>query len=170
MPLLPNPRWEKYCQGIASGLKPGRAAKEAGYSKNGNNQSRLKTLPEIQKRIEELRMAIHEVTIQKSGVDKKAVIRSIEQTREAAKAAMQYGAALKADELLGKTIGMFIERREIGRAGEFEGLSDKREIVEAIIARIEHSPEGGDVGSVAGGERESGEEPDIVYQTGVDDG
>jgi phage terminase small subunit len=170
MPILPNPRWEKYAQCVASGMTPGRAAASAGYAKSGNNQGRLKTIPEVARRIEEVRIQLYEATIKKSAVEKSHVIQSIIETREAAKAAMQYGAALKADELLGKTIGMFIERREIGRAGEFEGLSDKREIVEAIIARIEHSPEGSDVGSVAGGEGESGEEPDIVHQTGVDDG
>jgi hypothetical protein len=58
--------------------------------------------------------------------------------RRLARETGQVGAAVRATELLGKQLGMFIERREQGSPGAFDELSDeqlKQQLVERFCAR-----------------------------------
>jgi hypothetical protein len=82
--------------------------------------------------------------------------------RELALGLKQVGAALRADELLGKAIGLFIERSEVGKPGNFEGISDRGEIIQAILERLGVHSGGNGPSEVDGSERGSREQPDIV--------
>ena len=55
--------------------------------------------------------------------------------RELAREKGQTAAAIRAAELLGKELGMFIERREQGKPGDFSDLPDE-ELDRRIIAQL----------------------------------
>jgi len=54
MPVLPNPRHEKFAQGLSRGLTADQAYQDAGYSANRGNAATLKQRQSIQDRVSEL--------------------------------------------------------------------------------------------------------------------
>src|SRR5262245_27187680 len=123
MPTLKNPKQELVAQGVTKGLSADAAYKAAGYKPNRGNAIRMKANESIAKRVEEL----------KSGAAEKAMVSRqwvLERLVENVKRAMQVETVLDREgkstgeytyqgsvankrlELLGKEIGMFVERRE----------------------------------------------------------
>lgn len=151
MPVLHNPRHERFAQEAASGKGPSDAYRAAGFeTKNAKSisvsASRLLAQPSIQGRIQEIllaREAIHAqstaLAVEKAGLTKQWVIdRLVENVERAMQAEevkaandvgtgeYQYNGAVanRALELLGKELGMFIDRREIGEPGEFDRMTE----------------------------------------------
>ena len=79
----------------------------AGYSKNGaqSGGSRLLRDPRIQAYIAELEAEATE----RAGLSVDGVLKNLREDRDAARAAGQYGPAVRADELLGKYLAMFTD-------------------------------------------------------------
>ncbi|MCH7776507.1 MAG: terminase small subunit [Gemmatimonadetes bacterium] len=79
----------------------------AGYSKNGaqSGGSRLLRDPRIQAYIAELEAEATE----RAGLTVDGVLKNLREDRDAARAAGQYGPAVRADELLGKYLAMFTD-------------------------------------------------------------
>jgi hypothetical protein len=163
MPILKNARHENFAQLIAAGKSAQDAYKEVGYPASPSNPYRLKQKIDVARRIEELQLQSFEKAMKVTCVTKVAIIDSLIATRDAAKKEKQYSAAIKADELLGKTIGLFIERSEIGKPGEFEGISDRGELIEAIRERLGLRSGRSRPSNLAGSEGRSREEPDIIH-------
>jgi phage terminase small subunit len=78
-----------------------------------------------------------ERAIERAGITKADVLAMLIEDRSLAREKGQTAAAIRATELLGKELGMFIDRREQGRPGEFDGLSREemeQHIVDELVA------------------------------------
>lgn len=161
MPALKNQRHERFAQEIAAGKTGDEAYTAAGYAKNRHNAARLKATEPVRKRITELLNTREQKTLQTSeravqaaslskawvleGLIENAAIalgrRTVKatvklpksaETAEVEVTARDPAAANRALELLGKELGMFIDRRESGRPGEFTEAQTPRDVIEAV--------------------------------------
>ena len=146
MPILRNARHEQFAQQLAGGATAIDAHRAAGFRADRGNATRLQQNDSIRQRVAEIlaeREAIHgQATaraIERTGSTKQWVI---DQLRENVERAMQAqpvldragrptgmfiyngAAANRALELLGKEMGMFIDRREVRNVDEFEKMDE----------------------------------------------
>lgn len=134
MPILPNPRHERFAQELAKGTEAGEAYKIAGFTPNAGNARRLKLDEAVKKRVEAIlseRSRIHEKGVERAierlALTKEWVIgRLVENVERAMQAEAvtdregnttgeykyEGSVANRALELLGKELGMFVERSE----------------------------------------------------------
>lgn len=127
MPMLDNRRHELFAQEAAKEASGRGAYKKAGYKTTVDaaadvNASKLLRLAKVRERIAELqdRGAIRaEVTVQ-------SVLGELEEARKAAMSNGQTSAAVAATMGKAKIAGLIIDRRERGRPGEFEDMSDEQ--------------------------------------------
>lgn len=122
MPVLDNARHEAFAHGLARGLSASEAYINAGYRDSRSSASRLSTNVNIAARVAELQdLAAQGVVVDKQWVLAK-LTENVERSMQATPV-MQGGkptgefrydgaVANKALELLGKEIGMFVERNE----------------------------------------------------------
>ena len=106
---LKNDRQELFCLALIEGKTAGKAYADAGFRPNRHNAHRLSTKEYIRARLAELqaeRAAKWELT-------KDWVLNELRDNLEKAKAWKQSAAANQAANLLGKELGMFVERREV---------------------------------------------------------
>jgi phage terminase small subunit len=158
--MLKNAKHEHFAQLVSNGESAPRAYVLAGYSENGAEQgsSRLLKNVDVCSRVAHLRKfkeKAHEATVIKaveaSGLTKEWIIEQLMDNVAMAKAAepvidnegnpigeykTNLAAANKSLELLGKEIGMFIDRKEVGQPGDFERLDDD-ELNKRYIANLE---------------------------------
>ena len=148
MPVLVNVRHEIFCGLRAEGKTATAAYVEAGYSAAGAraNASRLIANENIKARILEIRTEITDKTVENAGLTEAFVIDSL---RDIAKTcgdpsskAWRPQAAIRALELLGKTLGLWIvqvdDRRRVNECGSAEELDAA---VRAIHREIENLEE-----------------------------
>lgn len=140
MPTLDNPQHEKFVQELVKGKSNADAYLAAGYkAKNAsvasaaatrllNNVKIADRVAELQKRAEEKAVLSKAWVIQtlienvNRAMTAKAVTdREGEPTGEYT---YQGNVANRALELLGKELGMFVERSEVGKPGDFDQMSD----------------------------------------------
>ena len=154
MSVLKNAKHEHFAQLVAGGKTPPVAYVTAGYSEAGAAQSanRLLKNADVTLRIAQLRRAVEEPSreraIEKAAVDKAWVLQELIEIVKMAKQAepvrdaegnpigeykQNLAAANKSLELLGKELGMFVDRSEV-RTGPLDGLSqdELREFQDAI--------------------------------------
>jgi phage terminase small subunit len=135
VPILDNPRHERFAQGLAAGKSAEDAYSEAGFKPSASNASTLRKNQNVLDRLSELleeRQSINAQAtadaIKATGLTKQWVIETLmENVRRAMQATpvrvddegeaigeyqYQGGVANRALELLGKEQGMFIERRQ----------------------------------------------------------
>lgn len=163
---LKNEKWERFAQGLAEGLTCHEAYAQAGYTPNAGNATRLKLNEAIQARVAALLAAMaHKVTVSKAWVLEKLVAnveRAMQHEVARDKDGNEIGdyqyqgqVANRALELLGKEIGMFVERKEIGVPGEFKAIEEMnaaelrafaRAEAKALGLRLEAIAEGGGAG------------------------
>lgn len=147
MAVLTNSRHERFAQELAAGKSQQQAYVSAGYKAHLSNPSALAKDKRIQARVAELlreREEIHSQATAKA-IESQAITKTwiIAKLRENAERALQAIQARDADgnpvgdykyegsvanralELLGKELGMFIDRKEIGAPGEFDRMSDE---------------------------------------------
>jgi phage terminase small subunit len=132
MPILSNPRHERFAQELANGISATEAYERAGFARNRVSAHRLKQKPNIGERISELLKQREHINAQATAkaIEKTALTKEwvIERLIENANRAMQNVPVLdrdgrptgeyryegqvanKALELLGKEIGMFVDR------------------------------------------------------------
>lgn len=132
MPMLSNAKHELFAQEIAKGKTADEAYKIAGYKPDRGNAARLTAKDNIKARVAELLGRVAEgVVISRQWV----LERLVENANRAmqAEAVMRDGVetgeyryegsvANRALELVGKELGMFVDRKEVGRPGEFESM------------------------------------------------
>lgn len=164
MPVLSNHRHERFAQLIADGLSGAEAYREAGYQVSANvssvNASRLLKDAKVSARVAELQAdrakAVSEATAkaaEKLEISKEWVLSKLVDNANRAMQAKavtdgegnsigeyRYEGSVvnRALELIGKELGMFIERAEIGKPGDFEDLSDSQllEMIAKEAARL----------------------------------
>ncbi|MGQ9370401.1 terminase small subunit [Azospirillum sp. ST 5-10] len=113
MPVLANALWERFARAYARGATGTNAAIEAGYAKAGAAARACEALkrPEVQARITELREGINrEVQVQLS-VDRQWVLAELAANVGSAKSAKDHSAVNRGLELIGKELGMFVDRK-----------------------------------------------------------
>lgn len=140
MSALNNAKHEHFAQLVAKGEAIDKAYVLAGYSEKGASPSGQRLLRDarVRGRVEELRIAVQERTIERAAVDRVWVL---EQLKTNLKRAMQVEPVLdskgnptgeytyegsvanRALELIGKELGMFVERKRVGPLN-IEDLTD----------------------------------------------
>jgi len=110
LPILNNPRHERFAQGLAAGKSASVAYVEAGFKANDGNASTLKGNQKVQDRVAELQArAVDGVLLTKAWVIEQ-LIDNVKRAKSGDK--FDGATANRAVELLGKELGMFIERRQ----------------------------------------------------------
>lgn len=133
MPPLSNARHERFAQEIAKGTEAGEAYRIAGFKPNAGNARRLKLDEAVKKRVEAIlseRSRVHEKglerAIERTALTKEWVINRLVENVERAMQAQpvmrdgeesgefkyEGSVANRALELLGKELGMFVDRSE----------------------------------------------------------
>jgi phage terminase small subunit len=112
MPPLDNARHEKFAQGLAQGKSASEAYRQAGYEAKGTNSeslaSRLSRNIKVASRVAELK----ERAAASVSLTKEWVLERLIANVEMGQAGQDLAPANKALELLGKELGMFIDRSE----------------------------------------------------------
>lgn len=121
MPILSNPRHERFAQELASGKSQTEAYETAGFKHNRHNASRLITNETIKARVAELQGRITEGVV----LTKQWILEQLIDNVKLAKAQPKpdTSAANQALALLGKEQGMFVDRGEVTNFNY--GVSDK---------------------------------------------
>ena len=103
-----TPKEEQFCHEFQVDLNGAAAARRAKYAEKSARitASKLLTKPNIARRLAELRKE----RLDKTDVEAEDVVRMLAETYEDARAAKQYGPAVRAAELLGKRHVMFTDR------------------------------------------------------------
>jgi hypothetical protein len=114
VPALPNQRQEQFAVLVAQGVSQTEAARQVGYKTPSVDASRNMDKPKIRARIEELRPLVDQQIVERIAdvvvPTREYVLGELRQVAERAKAANDRGALLRALELMGKEIGMFVQR------------------------------------------------------------
>lgn len=133
MPVLNNPRHERFAQALASGNSQTDAYLSAGYDADPETArragSRLMTNGDIVSRVTELQ----QVGADKTAVTVVSLLAEAEEARSKAMASEQYAAAIAAIREKGILSGRRVERSERGQPGEFESMNADE--LRASIAR-----------------------------------
>lgn len=90
MPVLKNPKHEKFAQGLAKGLSQEKAYKEAGYNGNRKAASNLWTNVDIQERVAELTKQGAEEAKKRISFEARDQFERLEKTLEGAEAAGEW--------------------------------------------------------------------------------
>jgi hypothetical protein len=114
MPTLRNPRHERFAQLVASGIRPQNAYVSVGFSKKGAHQSAGRTLriASVKARVEELQLAAADSSTAAVRFDHDRVLSRLDELSRVAQEKGQLSAAVRAEELIGRARGLFVERSE----------------------------------------------------------
>jgi phage terminase small subunit len=154
MGTLSNPRYERFAQELAKGIGTPEAYVNAGFSYDRPNAWRLQQKEEIKQRVDELlqqraRMMdkATEKATERLAINRQWVLARLVENAERAlqvhpvldKEGNETGefiydgnVANRALELVGKEMGMFISRSEVGNPGDFNDLHSIEEIMATI--------------------------------------
>ena len=140
MPILKNPKHERFSQELAKGKSAAEAYVNAGYEYNNGNCIRLKGNESVKSRVEELqKRASASVDITVANLTKMYL-----EDRKFAKELGQAAAAKGCLDSLAKLHGLMIERKETGAPGEFSRMSDDE--LDQYISEREDSARHGSAG------------------------
>jgi hypothetical protein len=131
---LQNSRHELFAQGLFQGKSAIQAYEDAGYTRNVNNASRLRGTDKVKARLAEF----HARTVQSVNLTKEFVIDNLMGIVRDARSLDDFAGANRALHLLGLEMGLFVERKEIGAPGAFDGLTiaGKRERVLFVAKQL----------------------------------
>ena len=139
MPVLSNPKHERFAQELSKGKTQEEAYKAAGYDGSAPHACRMVKNGNIQARVAELQQRgaeRAEITVQ-------SLIQEAEEARQLAMQSGQPSAAIAAVREKGVLSGKRVERSEAGKPGEFDRMSDD-ELRQFIAERVSR----GGLGSV----------------------
>lgn len=128
MPVLPNAKHERYAQELAKGKSQSEAYVNAGYKPDSGAASRLSGNVSVQGRVAELQ----ERSAKKVEITVDTLRDMLLEDRTLARELGQSAAAVSAVDKLGKLYGHMIERKEVGRPGEFSRMTEDE--LDAFIA------------------------------------
>ena len=138
MPVLRNPRWEVYAQELAKGKSAREAYVLAGYKKNDGNASRLKSNEKLTARVNELVERTAANAAARAEVTVVSLLNELEEARKQAVEINQPSAAVSAIVAKAKVAGLIVDRKEVGKPGEFEGMNvdELREHISRAIEKL----------------------------------
>lgn len=157
MPVLPNLKHEFFAQALAKGISGAEAYRSAGYAATGNsaavNANRLLKVANVSARVSELLSLRNEMAVKSTekavealSIDREWVLGLLKENAERAMQIVEVkdhkgtgtgeykyegAVANRALELLGKELGMFIDRKDVTVRNSPSELSDSE--LEAII-------------------------------------
>jgi hypothetical protein len=127
MPVLKNPRHERFAQLLASGKNATDAYEQAGYKRDAGNASHLAAAETITSRVQQIttedldrERATSAAAAERCAITKKTLIDMAKDLYVQAKEAGQTAAAVAALKEIGVLTGIRIERSERGQPGEFD--------------------------------------------------
>jgi hypothetical protein len=131
MPALSNPKHEIFAQEIAKGKSQVEAYELAGFKNGQKNAHRLgsdegilRRVAEIQSERAEIERQATEKAAEALSIDKQWVMARLIDNATRAAASEDYSPSNKALELLGKELGMFIDRKNVNLTGDPTTLTD----------------------------------------------
>lgn len=153
MAALANQRHEKFAQALASGKTQREAYVAAGYKYDEPNASRLTRNDKVVARVAELqeraaanvvlsREWVLERLIENADRAMQAVAVKDREGNPTGEYTYQGNVANRALELLGKEMGMFVDRKHIDLNADLNGLSD-RELIALAADALESGEESG---------------------------
>lgn len=121
MPILQDPKREKFAQLLARGIPTIDAYVRAGYKRNTGNATALKKKPDMVARVEELQfeMSLHTEAelndfLRDTKLSPTYIVRALLETAKEAKDAQKFDIAAKCyKDLGGELFGMFVERKHL---------------------------------------------------------
>jgi hypothetical protein len=121
LPVLKNPRHERFCQELAKGKSATEAYAAAGYKGNRRNASHLATKSDIKRRLEELQSEIAARVVEQTAVTRAEIL---EELKKIAFATFEDGSVKANDKRAAcmdyaRIEGWIVDRHEHGSAGEF---------------------------------------------------
>lgn len=119
---IDNPRHEKFAQALFNGVGQSEAYVAAGFDATTPNSikvgaSHLAANPAVELRVRELQVR----AARRSEIKKSDVIDMLLADRTLARDLKQVAASIRAAELVGKELGMFVDRKEI-KTGELDDI------------------------------------------------
>ena len=126
MPALRNQRHERFAVELAKGCSQTEAAKRAGYKGSRFHASRLATKSNIKARVAELEARTAEKVTQITAMDRAWVLQELRANLERHKET-NGAVANRALELIGKELGLFINRKDITHTQKKDDLDDMNE-------------------------------------------
>lgn len=138
MPALKNAKFERFALLIARGKSQIEAALAVGYSPVSASAqgSRLQHRPEVTERIHELRAVVAEQRLRNAekveAPSRENVILDVMETRERAKEVGNLPVRLKANEMIGKELGMFATKVDATVSSPLDTLN--REALLGLLA------------------------------------
>jgi phage terminase small subunit len=133
--VLRNPRYELFAQGVAAGLSKQEAYQKAGFTgKSKFACNSIASKGEIKQRINEL---LRNGAV-RSELSRRDILDRIKEDWDTSRNLGQMASALKAAELLGRELKMFIDRKEVGGPGDFDGKSEDelRQIIQKELGDL----------------------------------
>lgn len=140
MAKLDNARWEAFACGLANGLTRDAAYGNAGYKQHRSNASRLSTNDSVQQRVAEIQALKSNTAL----LNRADVLRELAENVKTAKDLNQMSASNQALNLIGKELGMFVDRRLLN----VRYLDDMSE--EELLEFLGGEPEPEELGAAAG--------------------
>lgn len=122
MGVLRNLKYERFAQLVVAGREPDQAYEDVGGTAKNKRLAaqNLMNRPLVRHRIEELM----DVGARKAQLSRSKILERIYEDWESARRLGQIPAALKAAEMMGKEMHkMFVDRKEVGNAGDFDQKS-----------------------------------------------
>ena len=112
MGLLNNPRQEHFAQLVATGQSPAQAYAAAGYEEKTAYTCgpRLLKRPEVRSRVTELQQTAAQTSVRRVALNREQVMNRLSQLSHEAQQKGQLSAAVRCEELIGKQLGMFVQR------------------------------------------------------------
>jgi phage terminase small subunit len=174
MPILRNPKWERFAQELAGGKTAGQAYGLAGFSSNSANAWRLQRKDYIRRRVDEIlarkeRAADKAVenAAERAGLDEFWVMRTLRRNSVLAARKGDIAASNRAAELIGKHLSMFIDRKAIEVTYSDDSDAYLRQLLELVQAPvIEHEPAAEDGQKYGPEETLAPDTVDIVEEVG----
>jgi hypothetical protein len=120
MPVLKNARHERFAQLIAAGETTLKAFEKAGYKSDAPNATRMRNVDKVAKRIDELLTTSANKVTDQIAFNREWIMDKLRGIVERALPVQaqpsdkpEFAAANRALELLGKELGMFVDRKEV---------------------------------------------------------
>ena len=136
MPTLQNPRHEIFAQELANGTSVNKAYEKAGYHRHYGNSSTLNKRAEVQNRVSELlkerEAAITTRYAAEVEYTRETLLADLEEARQRAIDLKNPSAEISATMGKAKILGLIIDRREVGEAGAFDGMTDEELVANAV--------------------------------------
>lgn len=121
MPILSDPKREKFANFCARGVPTIDAYTRAGYKRNTGNATTFRKRPDISKRIDELLLQMQnnneeelKTFLEDTGLTQTYIIRAMLETAQEAKEAQKFAVAAETFKAIGSELfGMFMERKHL---------------------------------------------------------